>query len=414
MAVWSQISNSRLVGASRLDAEFWQPAYITREEIICSGDYASLGSLVTTFKKGIFYILAREYAENGIPFYRSSNVGSILPNDEGLTFITKEKHQEEFNTALEFGDLMIVKTGKSGASVVLNDQCNVSQDVIATKVRRNKVNPYYLSVYLNTTFGVSEMNRWFQGQVQPHLSLEDARRIWVALIPGAEQNRIENLVLNASHLRECAEKSWANALFFLESELGLAKLNNQKPVGYKALFSDLTDSQRADAQHFQPQFTQLLSHLVAFPTQQIREIRTYNRRGVQPIYVGNGAVDVVNSQHLGPKHIDYEGLQKTSPSDYSTAPEAHIRPNDILIYSTGAYVGRTNVYLSERPALASNHVNILRLREGIDSAYMSLVFQSEIGKFQTQKHVRGSAQAELYPADIDRFVVPLNRTRNAK
>ena len=38
---------------------------------------------------------------------------------------------------------------------------------------------------------------------------------------------------------------------------------------------------------------------------------------------------------------------------------------------------------------------------------MALVFQSVIGQLQTQQHARGSAQAELYPSDIDRFVVPL-------
>ena len=69
--------------------------------------------------------------------------------------------------------------------------------------------------------------------------------------------------------------------------------------------------------------------------------------------------------------------------------------------------GFTNVYLSDGPALASNHVNILRLRSDIDAAYMALVFQSVVGQFQTKKHARGSTQAELYPADIDRFVVPL-------
>jgi restriction endonuclease S subunit len=79
----------------------------------------------------------------------------------------------------------------------------------------------------------------------------------------------------------------------------------------------------------------------------------------------------------------------------------------LLIYTKGAYIGRTNVYLSNAPALASNHVNILRLNPGIDAAYMALVFQSVIGKFQTQKHARGSAQAELCPNDIDRFMVPL-------
>jgi restriction endonuclease S subunit len=116
---------------------------------------------------------------------------------------------------------------------------------------------------------------------------------------------------------------------------------------------------------------------------------------------------VVNSQHLGPQHIDYEGLQKTSEAAFAVSVEGHIQKNDLLIYTTGAYVGRTNVYLSNKPALASNHVNILRLNPGIDTSYMALVFQSIIGQFQTQKHARGSAQAELYPADIDRFIVPL-------
>lgn len=116
---------------------------------------------------------------------------------------------------------------------------------------------------------------------------------------------------------------------------------------------------------------------------------------------------MVNSQHLGPKHIDYEGLQKTTVDVFMGSPVAHIQPNDLLIYSTGAYVGRTNVYLMETPALASNHVNILRIASGVDPAYMALVFQSDVGQFQTQKHVRGSAQAELYPTDIDRFVVPV-------
>ena len=32
MAVWSQISTSDLVGAVRLDAEFWQPSYLEKRE----------------------------------------------------------------------------------------------------------------------------------------------------------------------------------------------------------------------------------------------------------------------------------------------------------------------------------------------------------------------------------------------
>jgi restriction endonuclease S subunit len=41
---------------------------------------------------------------------------------------------------------------------------------------------------------------------------------------------------------------------------------------------------------------------------------------------------------------------------------------------------------------------------------MAMVFQSIVGQYQTQKHARGSAQAELYPTDIDKFVVPILST----
>ncbi|WP_368648377.1 hypothetical protein ABRZ10_03340 [Castellaniella ginsengisoli] len=407
MAVWSEISTSSLVGALRLDAEFWQPKYLDKERNVRSGNHTHLGALVTTFKKGIFYILAREYADQGIPFYRSSNVGAILPNEDNITFITEKKHAEEYKTALTTGDLMIVKTGKSGASVVFDESCNVSQDVIAAKVIRHRINPYYLAVFLNTQYGKSEMDRWFQGQVQPHLSLEDARKIWVSLISEDAQAEVERLVIASENAKNHAKATYAQAQQLLESELGLDKLCFDKPVGYMARFSELKLSHRTDAQHYQPRFTQLLEHLTKFPSKRIRDIRRYNRRGIQPVYVDDGTHAVVNSQHLGPKHINYDGLEKTTEHIFNASPEAHIQPDDLLIYTTGAYIGRTNVYLDEAPAFASNHVNILRLSPDIDHAYMATVLQSIIGQFQTEKHARGSAQAELYPTDIDKFVVPL-------
>lgn len=407
MAVWSQISTSNLVGAVRLDAEFWQPYYLEKEKIIRSADHVHLGSLVSTFKKGIFYILAREYAKSGIPFYRSSNIGNILPKEENLAFINEKKHTLEAKTALSPYDLMLAKTGKSGASIVLKERCNVSQDVIAVKVLRERINPIYLAVYLNTIFGFSEMNRWLQGQVQPHLSLEDARKIWVPNIPIINQEEIEKIVIDATRVKNDSEQYWSKAQHLLNSELRLDKLKFKKPVGYSARLSGLEQSRRLDAQHFQPRFDQLIEHLSKFDTKRIRDIRLHNRRGLQPVYVDDGPVAVVNSQHIGSQHIDYDGLQKTSEKAFALSPEGHIQKNDLLIYTTGAYIGRTNVYLRAHPALASNHVNILRLNSDIDAAYMALVFQSVVGQFQTQKHARGSAQAELYPTDIDKFVVPI-------
>jgi len=404
VAVWSEISTSDLVGAVRLDAEFWQPAYLEKEKAVRKNENASLGALVSTFKKGIFYILAKEYADSGIPFYRSSNVGAILPKEDGITFITENKHQEEYKTALEKGDLMMVKTGKSGASVVLKENCNVSQDVIAVKVRRDRVNPYYLAVYLNTHFGASEMNRWFQGQVQPNLSLEDARRIWVPLIEKSVEQEIEQLVFQSSDAKHLSENCYTKAQQLLESALGLDKLHFDKPVGYTAQFSQLELSRRFDSEHYYPAFDNLIEqlpkHLQLAP---LGTLLTYCQRGKQPVYFEAG-LPVLNSKHILENKITLEGNRYARSAP---APSLQIQYGDVLINGTGrGTIGRTAPYLiNEHQAIPDNHVTILRSSR-LDPAYLSFYLNALPGKLQVDKYQRGSSgQLELYPFDIRKFQV---------
>lgn len=403
MAVWSQISTSDLVGAVRLDAEFWQPSYLEKEKIICTKEHVHLGSLVSTFKKGIFYILAREYTDSGITFYRSSNVGQILPKEEGIAFITERKHQEEYKTALVEGDLMVVKTGRSGASVVLQDKCNVSQDVIAVKVRRERVNPYYLAVYLNTRFGSSEMDRWFQGQVQPHLSLEDARRIWVPLIANSEQQKVEELVLGSARAKDAGEHAWSTAQQLLESELGLDKLRFQKPVSYTTQVSTLEQSRRFDPEHFFPAFHDFVKNLpkhiklVPLATQ-----LNFCQRGIQPIYSSHG-LPVINSKHVQTNKVL---LENNRTALIASNVNFRIRFGDILMNGTGrGTLGRVAPFLKSCEAIPDNHVTILR-SHSLDPTFLSFYLNSQAGQLQVESHQRGtSGQIELYPFDIKKFLV---------
>ena len=297
-----------------------------------------------------------------------------------------------------------------GRTGIVSDQtdCTFASYLIRLVTRPELVLPEFLTVYLNTPFGIGQIKRRAMRSInQANVSGSEVRKILIPIVAPKEQEQVAELVNGAISELKRSEQAFRLAQELLGKQLGLDEMTFKKPVGYTAKFSDLEESRRSDAQHFQPRFAQLLEHLKSLPNRRVREIRTMNRRGIQPEYVEDGKISVVNSQHLSTKHIDYAGLQRTSESDFSAAGEAHIRRNDLLIYTTGAYIGRTNVYLSDEPAMASNHVNILRLVEGIDAAYMALVFQSIVGQFQTQKHARGSAQAELYPADIDKFVVPL-------
>jgi|SRR3972149_5072497 len=407
MAIINEISLSRIAEFKRTDAEYFRPDYEHYFEQLssCKVDRIKDFAIITDGIHG-----SPEVVNNGVRYISAKCVKDNEFVIEECINISYKQHETNPRTQLRKDDVIITTVGTIGNVAVADNDIipsNCDRHVGIIRIKESPTfSPFYLSTFLNSKYGRFQSLREAAGNVQLNLYINNIGRIIVPRFEFAE-HEIDNSVRTAYQLRREAKTLYIQAQELLESELRMDKFSIIKPVGYKALFSEIENSRRSDAQHYQPRFAQLLAHLATFQTRKIREIRTYNRRGVQPMYVNNGAFDVVNSQHLGTRHIDYAGLQKTSPSAYSATPEAHIRLNDILIYSTGAYVGRSNVYLSERPALASNHVNILRLNPGIDSAYMALVFQSVIGRFQTAKHARGSAQSELYPADIDRFIVPL-------
>ena len=350
-------------------------------------------------------------ASKGFPIFRMNELDNCFAlRPEKFAAIPRQLFEQY---RLNENDVLFNRTNSFdfvGRTGIVKDQtdCTFASYLIRLVPDKSIILPEYLAAYLNTQFGIDQIKRRAMRSInQANVSGSEVRKILIPLLAPETQEPIAELVNASYQVGKESESAYTQAQQLLESELGLDKLRFDKPVGYTARFSELELSHRTDAQHYQPRFTRLLEHLAKFPTKRIREIRRYNRRGIQPVYVDGGTHAVVNSQHLGSKHINYDGLQKTTEQIFNASPEAHIQPDELLIYTTGAYIGRTNVYLDEAPAFASNHVNILRLSPDIDHAYMAMVFQSIIGQFQTQKHARGSAQAELYPADIDKFMVPL-------
>ena len=408
MAVWSTVDVSELGHAQRIEADYYRPHYLeisARLEAVKSVPltrhlgYLTDGTHVTP-----------KYVPQGVPFLSSSDIDPFLVSPVIEKFISEAEHLRLRHCQPDAGDILMSKSGRIGSCAVVpasvkKGDWNIYEGVALLRV--DGVEPHYVAAFLNSIYGHSQIRRELKGVAQPHLHLEDIRRLKLFVPDPDQMAEVSALVIGGMERAQCAHQLFQDAQDDLEAELGLHKLTFQKPVGYIAQFSDLETSHRSDAQHYQPRHKQLIDHIKGFPSARVRDIRRLNRRGLQPIYLKNGDFDVVNSQHLGATYIDYDGLEKTSAKSFTSAPEAHIQPDDLLIYTTGAYIGRTNVYLSDAPAMASNHVNILRLQPGIDAAYMALVFQSIVGQYQTQQHARGSAQAELYPSDIDRFVVPL-------
>ncbi|MFH0781693.1 MAG: hypothetical protein V2B20_07030 [Pseudomonadota bacterium] len=410
MAVWSLTTTSESLHTRRIDAEFSQPKYIEAEQVVRRCGVEDLGNL-GSFVPGPFgsAFCVRNYdLKSPYRYIRGQDVKPFFIIEDDLKFIPEADFVRLNKYAISKDDLMISVVGTLGNVAVCTERETPAMfSCKSTLFRSYNVDPYFLLAYLNSRYGQLCLLRRQRGAIQMGLNIEDLRSMPVPRFDSHAEVEIAADVRNAHRNLISSRELYLTAKQLLYSELGLDKLRFNKPVDYTAQLRELECAQRFDAQHYQSRFVDLLNHLSKFSSQKVRDIQICNRRGIQPVYVEGGDYAVVNSQHLGPKHINYDGLQKTSAKAFHASPEAHIQQEDLLIYTTGAYIGRTNTYLSDKPAFASNHVNILRLTPDIDHAYLALVFQSIIGQFQTQKHARGSAQAELYPTDIDKFVVPV-------
>lgn len=72
---------------------------------------------------------------------------------------------------------------------------------------------------------------------------------------------------------------------------------------------------------------------------------------------------------------------------------------------TDANIGRTGVYLSDEPALASNECGMTHIK-GENSIYVAVALNSLIGRMQVERAATGSAQRHIYPSNIRQFLVP--------
>jgi restriction endonuclease S subunit len=324
-------------------------------------------------------------------------------------YITEEAHFNNPRTALKENDIIISTVGTIGnCAVVTKNILPANSDRHVAIVRVNKdFLPNYVSTFLVTKYGRFQTWRESTGNVQLNLFLYKIRTLKIANLTNTFQIEIDKVVKLAHYKREFSKQTYTNAETLLLETLGLSNFApSAEPVNVKGFKESFLTTGRLDAEYYQKKYDNLEKAICSSNYKRIREFRTVNYRGMQPEYVANGSLDVINSKHILEDTLDYNGFEKTNDNYWDIQERARVFKGDILIYTTGANIGRTQVYRLDKKALASNHVNILRVNNE-NPFYIGFVLNSMIGRMQTEKYCAGSAQVELYPKDLDEFIIPI-------
>jgi type I restriction enzyme S subunit len=187
--------------------------------------------------------MASEYVRSGIPFLRSQNVEPFRINLQDVKFITEEFHVRLRKSALSPGDVVIVRTGKPGASAVIPETLPISNCSDLVIVHPGpKLDSKFLAFYINSVAS-KDVSSQLVGAVQQHFNVGSARNLKIRLPPLPEQRAIAHILgtlddkieLNR-RMNETLE-AMARAIFkswFVEFDPVRAKAEGREPAGMDA------------------------------------------------------------------------------------------------------------------------------------------------------------------------------------
>jgi type I restriction enzyme S subunit len=159
---------------------------------------SKLGALVQKIGSGITPKGGREvYLDSGTPLIRSQNVLWGKLSLEDIAFISEEQHSKMRNTRVRPQDVLLNITGASiGRSCVVPSEikdANVNQHVCIVRTG-TKLEPHFLSNYLNSSFGQKQISDLQAGGNRQGLNFEQIRSFAIPVPPLEEQRKIAEIL----------------------------------------------------------------------------------------------------------------------------------------------------------------------------------------------------------------------------
>lgn len=397
----------------RIDAEYYKSEYSEVFSILekCKKQIKTktLENLSQIITKGETPLWRGDvYVREGIPFLRVVNfVGEDL-DLSNVVFIPEFVHERMKRSQIKPGDVLLSMAGRIGTAVIVPDElkiANINQAIAKIRLRE-KINKYYLIIFLNSRFGRLQSLRKASGGVQNNINFEDIKSIEVPILSQSFQQKIEKMVKEAQKKRKLADEKYKEAEEILNKKLGLDDLDLSTQKAFKAKFSEAED--RFDPEYYQPKYKKVQNLIMKskFKKKSLESfVKKYNCGFTFPteIYLEKG-VSLLRIKNLKKMEIDFEGI-KLLP-DLNEYQEFVAKPGDILISMSGT-VGLASLVPENIPkAFVNQRITSISI-EGIDKLYLCLYLNLSAINSLMIKETTGGVQKNITYQDIISILIPI-------
>ena len=407
--------------STRIDAEFFHPDYLKIQrqlEKISSHRLIDFQVKIRHPKE-----IKRNYVDDGVLLLRGQNV---RPLSIGLTsnpvYISEEDAERLKENTIHYKDILVTRSGTIGHSAIYlenNPAISMSDTLI---IQSGNLNPFFLTIFLNTKHGTALIERGRYGSVQTHIAppflYQIPMPIWDNL-PSA----IEKTYLQSKHLTELSKTRYTEAQTLLLAELGLADWQPKQQLTFVKTFSDTENAERIDADYFQPKYDEIINAIKSYSggwgtlRNQARIKDTNFNPDAETEYkyielanIGNNG-EITDCMVEQGEDLPTRARRKVAAGDVivssiegSLESIALITEEyDNALCSTGFHVVQSDVLNSKvLLVLLKSIVGQLQLKKGCSGTILTAINKTEFSKIATPK-IREQKQAEIEQKVIESF-----------
>ena len=305
----SIIDRSDISKASRLDAEYFQQKFLKLQKNLDKKKYKRLHELCEFVRVGPAgsALSASKYITSGITVFRPVDLNGWSCDNIKAVVISEEYCREKHLQLYRSGDILITRIGDIKFGIIQennNSPVTISPNLIALRVRKELLDPYFLLAFLNTKFGLPQIQR---GKKLASLSSVGIKQIGNILIPGLplkEQKKIGDITRRGLGKMQLAKILYSKAENMLLEEIG-SPIMEEGRSSIVINHARMRLAQRSDAEYF---LSQKYTAHKAIKRVQIGEIAQIIR-GIEP---GSKAYQKSGKLFLRVSNISKYGLLEKS------------------------------------------------------------------------------------------------------
>jgi len=406
MITCSIIQKSRLEGAHRLDAEYYQPQYLRLVENLNNLGAVPIGDIATNPKR-------KFKPQKGKVFqYIEISEVDLSTGEYNKREILGENAPDRAQWVVKQDDVIIstVRPIRNAVSLIKEDVQNLVCSSGFAVLKSEKIEPEYLFVYLKTRSIVELLDRLTTATMYPAITADDILNTKIYLGDENFREEIKNRVVEAQKELENSKSLYSQAENLLLEELGLssfAKATEDEERFYIINLSEIKSAHRADAEYFQPKYDKLISKIKCkkeklgdlVSIKKGIEIGAEQYQDAGKLFVRVSSLSRQGLIDKDQKYLNEELYQKLKKDFEPKAGE--------ILLTKDATPGIAHALKEQIEGIISGGILRLKLKEEIQPEYLALVINSMIGKMQAERDAGGSIIEHWKPEQIKNVLIPI-------